>query len=443
MKIILTKDPMEKSALRIVRKLKKSGHKAYFVGGCIRNKILNLPLEDVDIATDAVPDEVMNLFPHTLAVGAHFGVVLVLDKEMKTEVATFRSDGVYLDNRHPSEVHFSDPKKDALRRDFTINALFWDPTKGEILDYVGGQKDIENRIIRCIGSPEERFKEDALRLLRAIRFSARFQFSIEEKTWKAMNENSRLIQSISMDRIREELIKIFTGPNRGAALDLMECSGLLKEILPEVQALKGVAQPKAFHPEGDCYEHTRLALEWLRNPKPTLAFGCLLHDIGKPPTFTEGDRIRFNGHCKVGEKMADQICRRLKFSNADRKAITGLVGRHMHFLSVPDMKTSTLKKFLSHPNIEEDLELHRADCLASHGDFSNFTFCMEKLKESRSKQKDIIPPPLITGEDLKKAGYKPGPLFKKILNRIQEAQLEGEIDTKEDALDLVRKEFPL
>lgn len=442
MNLELTKDPREKSALRIVRKLKKSGYKAYFVGGCIRNKIMNLPLEDIDIATDAVPDKVMRLFPRTLSVGAHFGVILVLDKEIKTEVATFRSDGVYLDNRHPSEVHFSDPEKDALRRDFTINALFWDPTTGEVLDYVKGQKDIQNRIIRSIGRPDERFSEDALRLLRAIRFTARFQFSIEEKTWQAIKRNCHLIQSISADRIREELIKIFTGPNRGASLDLLERSGLLKEILPEAQALKDVLQPEAFHPEGDCYEHTRLALEWLRNPTPTLAFGCLLHDIGKPPTFNEADRIRFNGHNKVGEKMADQICRRLKFSNADRKAIVDLVGRHMHFLSVPDMKTSTLKKFLSHPNIEEDLELHRADCLASHGDFSNYTLCTEKLKEFRSQIKEIIPPPILTGEDLKDAGYKPGPVFKKILNCIQEAQLEGEISTKEEALDLVKKEFP-
>ncbi|MBN1902957.1 CCA tRNA nucleotidyltransferase [Candidatus Sumerlaeota bacterium] len=443
MNLELSKNPKEKAALRIIRKLKKSGYKAYFVGGCIRNKILNLPLEDIDIATNALPDVLMSLFPRTLSVGAHFGVILVLDKDIATEVATFRSDGIYLDNRHPSEVHFSDPQKDAMRRDFTINALFWDPTTGELLDFVHGQKDIEKKIVRCIGKPEDRFMEDALRLLRAVRFAARFQFRIEEKTWNAMKRRSHLIQQISADRIREELIKILTGPNRGASLDLLERSGLLAKILPEAQALKGVRQPEAFHPEGDCFEHTRLALEWLRNPTPTLAFGCLLHDIGKPPTYTETDRIRFNGHCKVGEKMAGQICRRLKFSNADRTAIMDLVARHMHFVSVPEMKTGTLRRFLSHPNIMEDLELHRADCLASHGDFSNYTFCMEKIREFHSEKKEFIPPPLLTGEDLKKEGYKPGPLFKKILNRIQEAQLEGEIDTREKALELVKREFPL
>ena len=443
MKIALSKDPREKAGLHIVRKLKKAGFTALWVGGCVRNKIMNIPSEDIDIATDAQPDEIMRLFPRTISVGAKFGVIVVLEKDVPTEVATFRSDGVYLDNRHPTRVHFSDARADAKRRDFTMNALFWDPISGEILDYVRGRKDIQDRVIRAIGKADDRFQEDALRLIRAIRFAARFAFRIEKKTWSAIRKNCGLIRAISQERIREELVKIFTGPNRGAGLELLERSGLLQEILPEVKALKGVPQPEAFHPEGDCFKHTRLALEWLREPSPTLAMGCLLHDIGKPPTFERTDRIRFNNHTKVGEKMAGEVCRRLKFSNADRKAIMDLVGRHMHFLSLPQMRLSTLKKFLSHPNIEEDLELHRADCLASHGDLSNYDFCRDKLKEFSQEKKEIIPPPLLTGRELIHAEYKPGPLFKKILARVQEAQLEGEIKTPEEALALVQSEFPL
>jgi len=443
MKIKVSKNSQDKAALHIVRTLKKEGFTAYWVGGCVRNKIMNLPSDDIDIATDAPPTEIIRLFRRTISVGAKFGVVIVMEKESRTEVATFRSDGIYLDNRHPSEVRFSDAPSDAKRRDFTINALFWDPISGEILDYVRGRKDIEDRVIRAIGKAEDRFLEDALRLIRAIRFAARFAFRIEKKTWDALRKNSSLIRAVSSERIREELVKIFTGPNRGSALELLEQSGLLHEILPEVEALKGVPQPEAFHPEGDCFQHTRLALDSLRDPTPTLAMGCLLHDIGKPPTFERADRIRFNNHTKVGEKMAGELCRRLKFSNADRKAILDLVGRHMHFISLPGMRLSTLKKFLSHPNIWEDLELHRADCLASHGDLSNYEFGMKNLNEFSREKKKIIPPPLFSGDDLIQAGYSPGPLFKKILARVQEAQLEGEIKTRAGALALVQKEFPL
>ena len=443
MKLKLLDDPQEKAGLTLVKRLKKEGYQAFWVGGCVRNKIMNLPAKDIDIATNAAPEQVIRLFPKTIAVGAKFGVVIVLQDDVRIEVATFRSDGQYLDKRHPREVHFSDARQDALRRDFTINSLFWDPTTGEILDFVEGRKDIERGILRCIGNPSERFQEDALRLLRAIRFAVRFSFVIEQDTWSALLEHSPQISSISPDRIREELIRIITGPHRGAALELLEQSGLLREILPEVQGLKGVPQPEEFHPEGDCFKHTQLAMELLRNPSPTLAVGCLLHDIGKPPTYEETDRIRFNAHTKVGEKMAEAICRKLRFSNTDRKAVTDLVVRHMHFLSVKEMKTSTLKRFLSHPNIEEDLELHRADCLASHGDLSNYHFCRKKLNEFRMEKEKIIPPPLVTGNDLIEQGYTPGPLFKKILERVQEAQLDGEIETKEEAIALVRFEFPL
>jgi putative nucleotidyltransferase with HDIG domain len=440
-KIKIPETPHEKSALKIVKVLKDSGHSAYWVGGCVRNRILGLPSDDIDVTTSATPEEISRLFPRTISVGAKFGVMIVLDEDIQTEVATYRSDGAYLDGRRPSEVHFSDPENDALRRDFTINSLFWDPLTGELLDFVNGRRDIEKKIIRCIGKAEKRLQEDALRLMRAIRFSARFSFPIEENTWKAICSNHKRIRKISADRIREELVKIIRGPNRAYALDLLERSLLLGEILPEIQALKGVKQPKEFHPEGDCFQHTKISLEMLRNPSHTLSMGCLLHDVGKPPTFEETDRIRFKNHSRTGEKIADEICLRLNFSNADRQKITDLVGRHMHFISVKDMKLSTLKKFLSHPNIEEDLELHRADCISSHGKLDNYNFCIEKLKELRSEEKEIIPPPLLSGKDLIKLGYKPGPIFKEILNRIQDAQLEGEITTSEEALKLARSEF--
>lgn len=434
---------IEKAALEVLQTLRNAGHDAFWVGGCVRDKLLNLPIQEIDIATSASPQTVMRLLPKTIAVGAHFGVVVAMVGDIKIEVATFRSDGAYLDNRHPSEVHFSDIRQDALRRDFTINALFWDPISGRLLDFVKGREDLWKGVLRCIGKAEDRFGEDALRLLRAVRFSIRFNFPIEDETWRAMLSCSSLIKRISAERVRDELIRIFTEENRGKALEMLENSRILKEILPEVQALKGVPQPEEFHPEGDCFEHTKLSLDALRSPSAALAFGCLLHDIGKPPTFTKAERIRFDGHTKIGALMADAICRRLCFSNDEREKITDLVARHMHFLSVKDMRISTLRRFLSHPNIEEDLELHRADCLASHGGLENYEFCRDKLEEFRAEQKEIIPPPLVTGEDLIAAGYKPGPLFKEILNRIQEAQLEGEIKNRADALALSAKEFPL
>ena len=433
----------EKAALEIVRRLKDDGYEACWVGGCVRNKIMEIPSEDIDIATSARPDSVQEIFSKTCAVGAKFGVVIVIIDETSTEVATFRSDGAYLDKRHPSEVQFSNARKDAMRRDFTVNALFWDPVSGDLHDFVDGLDDIRRKVIRCIGRPEERFSEDALRLLRAIRFSARFAFTIEEQTWSAILRNSSSINSISPERIRDELIKIFTGPNPGSALEMLERSGLLRVTLPEIQAMKGVPQPEKFHPEGDCFEHVKLCLEWLRDPSTTLAFGCLLHDVGKPPTYQESDRIRFDNHTKVGAKIAEDICRRLRFSNREREAIVDLVYRHMHFLSVRDMKKSTLKKFLSHPNIEEDLELHRADCLASHGNLENYHFCMEQLEIFRKEEEKIIPEPLINGNDLINEGYKPGPVFKEILSRVEEAQLEEEVSSKEEAMKLVKKEFPL
>jgi tRNA nucleotidyltransferase/poly(A) polymerase len=434
------KDRIE-AANHIVLRLREHGYEAYWVGGCVRNKLLGLPPEDIDIATNARPQDVITLFPKTISVGATFGVVLVHMQSVETEVATFRSDGIYLDARHPEEVHFSSAKDDAKRRDFTINALFYDPVEDRIIDFVGGRKDLEQHLIRAVGSPEKRFNEDALRMLRAIRFSASLEFQIEPSTWNALLTCKPLIRKISADRIRAELIKMFTGNNAGRALELLDRSSLLVEILPEVADMKNVQQPHAFHPEGDVFTHTLKGLDLLKHPSPTLAFGWLLHDIGKPPTYEERDRIRFNFHHKVGVDIADSICRRLNFSNADRKRIKQLVERHMQFINIKEMRESTLRRFLAADTIQEDLELHRVDCLASHGDLENYDFAVHKLEELSREQKQPLPPPLINGDDLIALGYKPGPAFKTILHEVQEAQLEGLLHTKDETVEYVRKKF--
>lgn len=436
-------EKLKEVALQIVKRLKDNGYVAYWVGGCVRNMLMGIPPDDIDVATNALPEDIMRLFPHTVSVGAQFGVVIVIQEGVAIEVATFRSDEGYQDYRHPESVKFTTDKEDALRRDFTINALFYDPIKDIIIDYVGGQKDIQQRIIRAVGEPERRFQEDALRMLRAIRFASRFNFSIEPATWNAILKHKSLIQKISVDRIREELIKMFTSPGAGNALRLLDKAGLLVEILPEVADMKGIPQPKEFHPEGDVFEHTARALDYLNNPSPTLAFGVLLHDVGKPKTIRYDTRIRFDTHDKVGAVIADNICRRLNFSNRDRNWIVSLVARHMYFLNVQQMRPSTLRKFLGSETFEEDLELHRVDCLASHKDLSNYEFCRKKLEEFRQQKKEIIPPPLITGKDLIQAGYTPGPIFRQILDAVAELQLEGTLKTKEDALEWVKEHFPI
>jgi tRNA nucleotidyltransferase/poly(A) polymerase len=431
----------EQVAHETVVRLREHGYEAYWVGGCVRNMLLGLPAEDIDIATNARPEATMQLFPRTIPVGVRFGVILVVQNDVQLEVATFRSDGMYLDYRHPQEVHFSTAREDALRRDFTMNALFYDPLEKRIIDFVGGEEDLKAGIIRGIGNPGERFREDALRMLRAIRFATRFGFTIEPTTWAALCESASLITQISADRIREELIKIFCGPKAGRALELMDQSGLLKEILPEVAQLKGIPQPPSFHPEGDVFTHTVVGMNLLDNPTPTLAFGFLLHDVGKFPTYEEADRARFNYHDKVGAEIADGICRRLNFSSADRNKIVELVERHMKFLHIREMRQAKLKRFLASPTIAEDLELHRIDCLASHADLENYNFCKEKLEEFAREEEELIPPPLITGDDLIDAGYKPGPLFKEILNTVAEHQLEGTFKSKRQALNFVKRKY--
>jgi len=439
-------------ATEIVRTLRQNGHKAYLVGGCVRDLLLGREPTDYDVATDATPDEVMRIFPQTWAVGARFGVVLVPVENEKqvlrfaqevVEVATFRSDGLYTDGRHPDQVTYTrDPKEDVQRRDFTINGLLLDPLNNEVLDYVGGRDDLKAGIIRTIGAPERRFAEDKLRMLRAVRFAARFGYQIDPATFEAMRALRSEIQQVSRERVRDELVKMLTEGHARRAFELLDQTGLLREVLPEVNKMHGVEQPPQFHPEGDVWVHTLLLLEGLpEKVSPTLAMGALLHDVGKPPTFRVApDRIRFDGHVEVGVKMAQQICHRLRFSNHDTEQIALLVANHMRFADVQEMKPSTLKKFFRLPRFDEHLELHRLDCLASHRDLALYNFVRQKLAQMPAEQ--IRPQPLLTGDDLIAMGYAPGPQFKQILAAVEDAQLEGWLNDPEQARAFVRREFP-
>ena len=442
---------LKQHAISIVQSLREAGHQAYLVGGCVRDLLLGREPADYDITTDATPDEVMGIFPETYAVGAQFGVVLVplpkasVPKEDTDciEVATFRSDIGYSDGRHPDQVRFSkDPREDVLRRDFTINGLLLDPIKNEVLDLVGGRRDLDAHIMRTIGDPESRFAEDKLRMMRAVRFAARFEYSIDPGTLTAIQKLANQILRVSRERLRDELTKMLIEGQARRAFLLLDEAGLLREVLPEISAMKGVQQPPQFHPEGDVFVHTLLLLDKLPHPCPaTLAWGALLHDVGKPPTFRVApDRIRFDGHVDVGVKMAQEICRRLRFSNEDTDQILALVANHMRFGDVERMKESTLKKFLRLPRFEEHLELHRLDCQSSHGDLTSYNYIREKL--SSIPPEIMRPQPLIGGDDLIAAGYQPGPRFKQILSTIEDSQLEGRLHSKEEALALVRQLFP-
>jgi poly(A) polymerase len=452
-------------AISIVRTLREHGHQAYLVGGCVRDMVLGRDPADYDVTTDATPDQVMRMFPETYAVGAQFGVVLVPPgssdaRELRpavdatsvptdhskadvVEVATFRSDIGYSDGRHPDRVQFStDPREDVERRDFTINGLLLDPIKGEILDFVGGRQDLKAGIIRTIGSPEQRFEEDKLRMLRAVRFAARFEYTIDPVTFAAMQKLAGNIHQVSRERVRDELSKMLIEGHARRALLLLDESGLLQQVLPEISAMKGVEQPPQFHPEGDVFVHTLLLLEKLPRPSPmTLAWGALLHDVGKPATFRVADRIRFDGHVEVGVKMAEQICKRFRFSNHETEQILALVKNHMRFGDVQRMKESTLKKFMRLPRFEEHLELHRLDCQSSHGDLTSYEFTREKLVST--PEASMRPAPLVTGNDLINAGYLPGPRFKEILAAVEDSQLEGQLQNKEQALAFVRQSFPI
>jgi len=428
------------TAVEIVRRLKSAGHEALFAGGCVRDSLLGLEPEDYDVATSAGPEEVSALFERVIPVGAAFGVMLVVIDGVGYEVAAFRQDQAYRDGRRPEAVVFSNAKDDALRRDFTINGLFMDPEDGRIVDYVGGRDDLKKRVIRAIGDPVARFGEDRLRMLRAIRFATRFDYCIEVHTREAILESAAHICEVSWERIRDELVRMLTGPRAGRALDMLDDLDLLPEILPEIRAMKGVAQPEAFHPEGDVFEHTKIMLDLMKDPSPRLAMGVLLHDVGKPGTYEEADRIRFSEHDTAGSEIAGRICRRLRFSTADTEAIVSLVSHHMRFMNVRRMKQSTLKRFLRMEGFEEHLELHRLDCLGSHGGLENYEFALTKMREFGDEE--VRPSRLITGHDLIDLGYERGPRFTEILSAVEEEQLEGRLSGREEALDWVKSHFP-
>jgi len=427
--------------------LQRHGFQALLAGGAVRDVLLNRVPSDYDVATNATPSEVLRLFPQGLDVGAQFGVVLVRQDSLKVEVATFRSDIGYSDGRHPDQVVYSEtPEEDVQRRDFTINGLLMRHDTGEVLDFVAGRNDLAAGIIRAIGEPSRRFAEDKLRMLRAVRFAARFGYTIEPKTFAAIQKHANEIQIVSAERIREELTKLLTEGAARRGFELLGELSLLPQVLAEIAALKGVPQPPQFHPEGDVWIHTLLMLEGLpTGVSPTLAWGVLLHDIGKAPTFrsaTEtGDRIRFDGHVDVGVRMADELCRRLRFSNDDTDQIKALVANHMKFKDVAQMRPSTLKRFVRLPQFDEHLELHRLDCQSSHGKLDAYNTVRAFL--AQTPPAEVRPPRLLSGDDLKDLGYTPGPEFQKMLTTLEDAQLEETVQTRDQAFEFVRRHYPL
>jgi len=433
---------MEKVALGVAARLRQSGHIAYFAGGCVRDTVRGLVPKDYDIATDARPEAVQSLFPHTFAVGAHFGVIIVLENGFQFEVATFRSDEAYIDGRHPSAVHFSSPEEDAQRRDFTINGMFYDPVAEKLIDFVGGRADIDANLVRAIGDPAQRFAEDRLRMLRAVRFATVLDYQIDQKTWEALATNAGSINQISAERIRDELVSIFHSPNRVRGWDLLDSSGLMRAILPELEAMKGVLQPEQFHPEGDVFVHTRLMLQLLPQEVPVpLVLAVLFHDVGKPVTATvdQTGRIRFNEHDRIGAQMTEATMRRLRFSGAEIEATVEMVRQHMVFKDVPNMRVAKLKRFMARPTFDDELELHRVDCESSHRMLDNYEFLLRKRQEFTNEP--IIPPPLVRGDDLIALGLKPGPKFGEILEAVETRQLEGALRTREKALEWVKEEY--
>ena len=437
---VLRDSPRYDVAASIVRELQEHAYVAYFAGGCIRDALLNIPPKDIDIATSASPEQVQALFHRTIPVGIQFGVVRVRVAEMEFEVATFRSDGIYLDGRHPSAIRFSTPEQDAARRDFTINGMFYDPLSERVIDYINGREDLAGKLVRAIGQPSRRFAEDRLRMLRALRFAAVLGFEIEAGTWSAIQADAQEIAMISPERIRDELLKMLVNPNRLRGFDLLDQSGLLAVILPEIEALKGCDQPEQFHPEGDVFVHTRLMLSLLApeaNGPQVLA--VLLHDIGKPRvrSFDPVDRrIRFNGHDRVGAEMAEKVMTRLRFPRHEIDQVVDAVSNHMVFKDVRQMRPAKLRRFMARPHFGIELELHRIDCAGSHGDLENYHFLINK--ESEFAQEPLIPARLVRGDDLIAMGLAPGPRIGELLEAVQTAQLEGEIKTREEALELLR-----
>jgi poly(A) polymerase len=442
-------DKKREKAVKIIHRLLDAGYSAYLVGGCVRDQLLGLQCPDYDIATSALPEQVQALFSRTTAVGAHFGVIIVMDGVDTFEVATFRADDHYIDGRRPTSIRFVSVNEDVERRDFTINGLLFDVVKKETIDLVNGRSDLNNKILRTIGDPKSRFREDKLRLLRAIRFAARFSFSIEPNTWEAIIKLAPEITQVSAERIREEIEKMLLGHNPDKSMELLYDSGLLKVVLPEVARLKGVEQPPEFHPEGDVWQHTMLMLRLMDKSttheferSKELVWSVLLHDIGKPDTFFRAkDRIRFNNHNTVGKAIAIKILKRLKVSTNLLDDVSTAVDNHMAFMNVPNMRINTLKKLIRRPTFQMELQLHKLDCESSHRDMKITEILKQKQEELGAEK--ISPAALITGKNLIDMGYKPGPIFKKILEEVEDQQLLDAIKTEREALDFVSQRFPI
>lgn len=442
---------LRQSAESIAKTLADAGYVVFFAGGCVRDRLLDKSPKDYDIATNATPEQVLTLFPKADSIGAHFGVMLVKLNGEHFEIATFRTDGSYSDGRRPETVAYSSPEEDAQRRDFTVNGLFEDPFTGELIDYVEGKTDLASKTLRAIGNPDERFNEDALRLMRAVRFATVLGFEIEPTTWQAICNNAPLLQKISVERIQVEFNKILLSPNRRKGLEMLVDAKLVQYFLPEVLDLIGCEQPPQWHPEGDVYTHTCIMLEMLQSPELfpegkeatlELALSVLLHDIGKPATYTydEADqRIRFNGHDGVGAEMSEEILRRLKYPNSTIEDVSKMVANHMNFMHVQQMKISKLKRFMSRDTFEQEMELHRVDCASSNGFTDNYTYLLDKREEFANEP--IIPPPLVQGRDLIELGMKPGPSFKTLLTAIETEQLEGRLNDRDQALAWVQEQF--
>ena len=433
---------MEAAAHAVAARLQQAGHLAYFAGGCVRDALRGVAPKDFDIATDARPEQVQALFARTLAIGAHFGVIAVREAGWQFEVASFRADGAYIDGRRPVDVSFTTPQGDAERRDFTINGMFYDPVARRVIDFVGGQDDLAARKLRAIGNADARFREDRLRLLRAVRFAAGLGFEVEDATWAAVRAHAGEIGVVSAERIRDELVKIFRAPTRVRGFDLLDASGLMRVVLPELDACKGCEQPPQYHPEGDVFVHTRLMLSLLpEEVSAPLVFSVLLHDIGKPPTarVDENGRVRFNGHEHVGADMALKVMERLRFSRAEADAAVEAVRYHMAFKDVPQMRVAKLKRFMARPGFEDEMELHRVDCMGSHGFMENYHFL--RAKQEEFAHEPLIPKPFVNGHDLITLGLPPGPRIGEILEATQVRQLEGAFADREAALAWVQAEY--
>lgn len=431
------------TAIAMARRLRDAGHLAYFAGGCVRDRLLGKDPKDYDIATSATPAEVLRIFPGANEVGAHFGVVIAKSHGHAVEIATFRTDGSYRDGRRPESVTYSSPEDDARRRDFTINGLFEDPENGEVIDYVGGRSDLEAGILRAIGTPAERFAEDSLRLLRALRFAVTLDFEIEPATWSAITDHADGLRRIAAERIRDEFSRIITLPARARALEMLVRSGLIHHFLPEIMALIGCEQPPEWHPEGDVFIHTKIMLAMLPAEAPLeLCLAVLLHDIAKPPTQTrdaDTGRIRFNGHEALGATMTRDILNRLRYPNQVIDDVSFMVSRHMQFMNVRHMRVATLKRFMAASTFPLELELHRVDCASSNGCLDNLDFVLAKRTEFASAP--LIPTPLVTGRDLIELGLTPGPRFRELLDFLQTEQLEGRMNHRESALAWIKNQL--